>query len=76
MKLKRERRRGLVDRGSFSVFIHWGLCTYHHEWVMSKEQISKTDYEKYVDYFDPDLYDPNEWAKLAKAAGMKYVVFG
>ena len=33
-----------------------------HEWVMSKEQISKTDYEKYVDYFDPDLYNPNEWA--------------
>ena len=24
--------------------------------------------------FDPDLYNPREWAKMAKAAGMKYAV--
>ena len=61
----------------FGMFIHWGLYALpaRHEWVMSKEQISKKDYEKYVAYFNPDLYNPKEWAKLAKDAGMKYVVF-
>jgi alpha-L-fucosidase len=61
----------------FGMFIHWGLYALpaRHEWVMSNEQISKKDYEKYVAYFNPDLYNPKEWAKLAKDAGMKYVVF-
>ena len=61
----------------FGMFIHWGLYSLpaRHEWVMSKEQIAKKDYEKYAKYFDPDLYDPVEWAALAKKAGMKYVVF-
>jgi len=61
----------------FGMFIHWGLYALpaRHEWVMSKEQISKKEYEKYAQYFDPDLFDPVEWAALAKKAGMKYVVF-
>lgn len=61
----------------FGMFIHWGLYALpaRHEWVMSKEQISKKDYEKYVEFFNPDLYNPKEWATLAKNAGMKYVVF-
>ena len=54
----------------FGMFIHWGLYALpaRHEWVMSKEQISKKDYEKYVAYFNPDLYNPKEWARLAKNA--------
>ena len=74
---EKEDRMAWWTEARFGMFIHWGLYALpaRHEWVMSKEQISKTDYEKYVDYFDPDLYNPNEWAKLAKAAGMKYVVF-
>ena len=61
----------------FGMFIHWGLYALpaRHEWVMSNEQISKKNYEKYVEYFNPDLYNPKEWALLAKNAGMKYVVF-
>ncbi|MBR4125908.1 MAG: alpha-L-fucosidase [Victivallales bacterium] len=31
-------------------------------------------YDKYFKHFDPDLYDPREWAKAAKEAGMKYFV--
>ena len=74
---EKEERMAWWTEARFGMFIHWGLYALpaRHEWVMSKEQISRTDYEKYVDYFDPDLYNPNEWAKLAKAAGMKYVVF-
>lgn len=58
------------------MFIHWGLYSLpaRHEWVMSREKIPAHEYEKYLQYFDPDLYDPVQWAKDAKAAGMKYVV--
>lgn len=58
------------------MFIHWGLYSLlaRHEWVMSREKIPADEYEKYLQYFDPDLYDPRQWAKDAKAAGVKYVV--
>lgn len=60
----------------FGMFIHWGLYALpaRHEWVMNYERISKDAYEKYFDYFEPDLYDPETWASAAKDAGMKYVV--
>ena len=60
----------------FGMFIHWGLYALpaRHEWVKTREKISEEKYQKYFDHFDPDLYDPEEWARQAKAAGMKYVV--
>ena len=60
----------------FGMFIHWGLYALpaRHEWVKSREQIADEPYQPYFDHFDPDLYDPREWAAAAKAAGMKYVV--
>lgn len=41
---------------------------------MRYEKILVEDSEKYFDLFDPDLYNPREWVKMAKAAGMKYAV--
>ncbi len=60
----------------FGMFIHWGLYALpaRHEWVKTREKISEEKYQKYFEHFDPDLYDPEEWARQAKAAGMKYVV--
>ena len=60
----------------FGMFIHWGLYSMpaRHEWIKSYEKISEEKYEKYFRYFDPDLYDAREWARQAKAAGMKYAV--
>ena len=61
----------------FGMFIHWGLYSMlaRHEWIRHKEEISNEDYQKYFDHFNPDLFDAREWAKAAKDAGMKYVVF-
>ena len=58
------------------MFIHWGLYSMpaRHEWVKHHECIPEDKYDKYFKYFNPDLYDPKEWARQAKAAGMKYVV--
>ena len=60
----------------FGMFIHWGLYALpaRHEWVKNRERITDDDYQKYFDFFNPDLYNPGEWARMAKEAGMKYVV--
>lgn len=60
----------------FGMFIHWGIYAQaaRHEWIKKHERISDEKYQNYFDVFDPDLFDPIEWAKKAKAAGMKYAV--
>jgi len=64
----------IADR--FGMFVHWGLYSLgaRHEWLKNREEITTEDYQKYFENFDPDLYDPKEWARRARAAGMKYVV--
>lgn len=64
----------VADR--FGLFIHWGLYTLpaRHEWVKQRERLTDEQYDRYLAYFDPDLYDPVAWAQQAKAAGMRYVV--
>jgi alpha-L-fucosidase len=61
----------------FGMFIHWGLYSMpaRHEWIRNRELIANEDYQKYFDNFDPDLFNASEWAKAAREAGMKYVVF-
>ncbi|MEN8654430.1 alpha-L-fucosidase [Streptomyces sp. 21So2-11] len=58
------------------MFIHWGLYALpaRHEWVKNRERLTDDQYQVYFDHFDPDRYDPAEWARTAKAAGMRYVV--
>ena len=63
-------------RDRFGMFIHWGIYApaARHEWVKNREQMTDQQYQKYFDHFCPDLYDPAEWAKMARRAGMKYFV--
>jgi alpha-L-fucosidase len=74
-KEKTERLAWWTD-ARFGMFIHWGLYAQaaRHEWVQKRERISDEDYQKYFEQFNPDLFNPLEWAKKAKAAGMKYAV--
>ena len=60
----------------FGMFIHFGLYSVaaRHEWVMSREKIAQEKYDRYFKHFNPDLFDAREWARAAKAAGMKYAV--
>ena len=39
-----------------------------------RDDTPEEKYDKYFKYFDPDLFDAREWARQAKAAGMKYAV--
>jgi alpha-L-fucosidase len=63
-------------RDRFGMFIHWGTYALaaRHEWVKSKEEIGDEEYMTYFRHFYPDLYDPRQWARLARQAGMKYFV--
>ncbi len=60
----------------FGMFIHFGLYAMlaRHEWVKSYERISDERYDAHFPLFNPDLFDAREWARQAKAAGMKYAV--
>jgi alpha-L-fucosidase len=79
MSMKPEATVGNTDwfvHDRFGLFIHWGTYALaaRHEWVKNRERIPDSVYQKYFDHFDPDLYDPVEWARAAKHAGMKYFV--
>jgi alpha-L-fucosidase len=63
----------------FGLFIHWNPCTQlgaEISWPLFKASddfIRK--YYALADTFDPKAFDASEWARLAKLAGMEYVVF-
>ncbi|MCE7992675.1 MAG: hypothetical protein HEP71_11875 [Roseivirga sp.] len=70
----------------FGMFIHWGAYSVPAgiyqgkevggigEWIMSSANIPLDEYEKFVKDFNPVKYNAEAWAKLAREAGMKYIV--
>ena len=74
-------------QAKFGMFIHWGLYSipagewkgkrtnYPGEWLMTYNRIPIKEYEKLATIFNPIYFDAEEWVKLAKEAGMKYIVF-
>ena len=73
---QKEARMKWWTEARFGMFIHWGTYALaaRHEWVKNNERIPDEVYQKYFDNFNPDLYNPQEWARMATAAGMKYFV--
>ncbi len=63
-------------RDRFGMFIHWGIYSIpaRGEWVRGNEKLSDELYMSYFNQFNPTAYDPREWARLAREAGMKYAV--
>src|SRR5580698_2402773 len=60
----------------FGMFIHFGVYSTigRHEWVMEDEAWPIGPYAAHASNFHPGSDCPRAWAKLAKAAGMKYMV--
>jgi len=81
---QKEQRMKWWEDAKFGLFIHWGLYsvpagewkgdTTHAEWIRTTAQIPLKEYERFVQQFDPEKFNAEEWVKLAKAAGMKYIV--
>lgn len=70
----------------FGMFIHWGVYAVPAgewqgraiggigEWIMKNGSIPVAEYKGFSKDFTATKYDPSAWAKLARKAGMKYVV--
>jgi alpha-L-fucosidase len=70
------RRMRWWHEAKFGMFIHFGLYAQHarHEWAMETEAIPFAEYTPLAKIFNPAPGFARGWAKLAKAAGMKYMV--
>ncbi len=83
---ERDARMQWWREARFGMFIHWGVYsvpagTYDGrridgigEWIMFNGKIPVARYREYAKQFNPAKYDPEQWVRLAKDAGMKYIV--
>jgi len=68
----------------FGMFIHWGIYSVpagewkgnknYAEWIQLQGKIPNSRYEKFAKEFDPVKFNAEQWAGIAKNAGMKYMV--
>lgn len=84
--MKHDQKMEWWREARFGMFIHWGLYAEPagewkgkqipgiSEWIMARAAIPVKEYEKLAENFNPVKYDAEEWVKLAKFAGMKYIV--
>ncbi|MCB0730159.1 MAG: alpha-L-fucosidase [Ignavibacteriae bacterium] len=75
----------LMHWGTYSqwgIVESWSICPEDYGWCERKKGSNpenyfeyKKEYENLQTTFNPTKFDPDKWAKAAKNAGMKYVVF-
>ena len=82
----KEKRLEWFREAKYGLFIHWGLYAIPAgqwngkrslglgEWVMFRSQVPVKEYEKLAARFNPVKFNADEWVKLAKDAGMRYIV--
>ena len=61
----------------FGMFIHWsplGAIDQEIGWSWGN-QVTKEKYMQMCKDFNPTKFDANEWVRIGKNAGMKYIVF-
>ncbi len=85
-KADRDTRMAWWRDAGFGMFIHWGVYAVPAgqykgkeikglgEWIMEDAKIPISDYEQFARQFNPQKFDANEWARIAKDAGVKYIV--
>jgi len=85
-KEQKDERMSWWRDARFGMFIHWGVYavpagTYKGEqiphigeWIMLNAEIPVDEYKAFAKKFNPVKYNPEDWAKLAKKAGMRYMV--
>jgi len=86
IELKSDQKMDWWKDAKFGMFIHWGLYavpagTYQGkqypgigEWIMNHAKIPVAVYGEYAKQFNPIKYNAEDWVKIAKEAGMKYIV--
>ena len=81
---ERDQRMAWFRDARFGLFIHWGVYsvpagewdgkTNYGEWFLEETKMPVSQYEKFAGQFNPVKFDAKEWVRLAKEAGMKYIV--
>jgi len=71
-------------KARLGMFIHWGLYaipagewngrTDYGEWIRNNARIPIDEYDRFRNRFSPTRFDPAAWVRLARQAGMKYIV--
>ena len=85
-QMSKDERMKWWREARFGMFIHWGVYsvpagTYdgHRighigEWIMNRGKIPVVEYQKFAKEFNPVKFDADAWVRMAKNAGMKYIV--
>ncbi len=85
-KEQHDARMAWWREAKFGLFIHWCVYSvpagfYHDqpvkgfgEWIMNKGKIPMAEYQAFAKEFNPVKFNANAWVKMAKDAGMKYIV--
>jgi alpha-L-fucosidase len=71
-----EQRMQWWTDARFGMFIHWGIYSVpaHAEWYMNEGHVPRDQYAEYAEQFDPTNFNADQWARIARAAGIKYLV--
>ena len=74
--LGNEERVQWFKNDKFGIFIHWGAYSVigRHEWARHRFQIPQAEYDQYARQFNPVNFNAEEWTRIIKGAGAKYVV--
>jgi len=76
---KADRLEWFRDQG-FGLFVHWSVdsqlgTVISHSLVGASDDFTKRFFTELPKTFNPRKFHPQDWAALAKLAGVKYVVF-
>lgn len=70
------KTRAWFSDAAFGLFVHWGTYSVlgNGEWVQQVTKIDKQTYQELPGAFYPHAYNPTDWVRMAKNAGMEYIV--
>jgi alpha-L-fucosidase len=79
-----DARMAWWQNAKFGMFIHWGAYskaagewngeTNHGEWLQFTAKIPLPEYRAFAKTFNPVAFDADDWVRIARDAGMKYMV--
>ena len=76
MKLFNDQRDWIWNE-RFGLFVHWGIYALGewHEQELWRSKITRQEYEQRIKEFNPVNFNPDEWIKHARQAGMTHLCF-
>jgi alpha-L-fucosidase len=85
-EISKDERMSWWREARFGMFIHWGIYSVPAgqwkgqkipgagEWIMQQAKIPVSEYEQLARQFNPIKFNADEWVRIAKDTGMKYIV--